>query len=316
MSGSVAVARPAPTSAAVLAAFAVIYFVWGATFLATRYAVESFPPFMMRGAACVVAGCALYFWARRGGAAVPTPRQWAHAVVAALLLFVLCQGVLAWAQQQVASGIAALTAATIPLWIPLLAWALPGGTPPRANTAASVLLGLLGVGLLVWSGGKLDGGGVAPGMALILLGCALSWALGTVLLRRMDRPADVAMGMAAQLAAGGAMLWLLGLGLGEAWPRVSDVPARGWAAIGFHTFANYLLAFGCYTWLLQRRPAEQVATYAYVNPLVAVGLGWLLAGERVTPYTVLAMALILGAVAVQTGLPGRAAAAAVQRPAE
>lgn len=308
MTGTAAAPKAALAAPAVLVlgAFAAIYFVWGTTFLATRYAVESFPPFMMRGAASAVAGCLLYLWARRAGAPVPTPRQWAHAAVAATLFLILCQGVLAWVQLHVQSGAAALTAATIPLWVPLFAWALPRGTRPRPATALSVLLGVLGVGVLVWSGGKLDGGaGLTPFLALVLLGTAMSWALGTVLLPYLDRPTDAAMAMAALLATGGAMLWVLGLLLGEAWPPAGQASARSWVALGFHAFANYLLAFGCYTWLLQRRPAEQVATYAYVNPLVAVWLGWLVAGESVTPWTLLAITLIVGAVAVQTGLPRR-----------
>lgn len=253
--------RGAPRRPAVLAALAVIYLVWGTTYLANRLIVEVFPPLLSRAACCLVAGTILFAAARGRGAPAPTAAEWRSAALTGPLLFVGCQGLLSVAQRHVASGLAALVIATIPLWIPLLAWAAPGGQPPKRVSLGSAALGLSGVAVLVGGAGAL--GGMSPGWGAALLFCALSWAAGTVLSRHLPRPTSPWLGAGMGLLAGGAVLVLGGLVAGEAaspWP--DPVPPVVWGALAYTVFAKYLLAFGCYIWLLDVCPAERVATYA------------------------------------------------------
>jgi drug/metabolite transporter (DMT)-like permease len=282
---------------AVLAAFAVIYLVWGTTYLATRLVVEVFPPLLARAACCVVAGAILLAAARLRGAPPPQAAEWGAAALTGFLFFVGGHGLLSMAQQHVASGLAALMIATVPLWIPLLAWAAPGGQRPGDVVLGSAALGLSGVAVLVGGAGALGGMSLAWGAALLV--GALSWAGGTVLSRHVPRPDSPWLGAGMGLLVGGAVLVLCGIAAGEAalpWPEA--VPRMAWGGLAYLVFGGYLLAFGCYLWLLDNCPAERVATYAYVNPLVAVLLGWLLADEPLTAGVGFAAALILSAVAV------------------
>ena len=287
-------AAPLP---AVLAAFAVIYLVWGTTYLANRVVVEVLPPLLSRAACCLAAGAILVAAARLRGAPASCAAEWRAAALTGPLLFVGCQGLLSVTQRHVASGLAALVIATVPLWIPLFAWAAPGGRAPARAVLGGAALGLSGVAVLVGGAGAL--GGMRPVWGAALLLSALSWAAGTVLNRHLPRPASPLLGAGMGLLAGGAALVLCGAVAGEAagpWPEA--VPPAVWGALAYTVFCNYLLAFGCYVWLLDVRPAERVATYAYVNPLVAVLVGWLFAGEPLTAGVGVAAALIVGAVAV------------------
>ena len=287
---------------AVLAAFAVIYLVWGTTYLATRLVVEVFPPLLARAACCLAAGAILLAGARLRGAPAPRAAEWMAAALTGSVLFVGCHGLISVAQQHVASGLAALMIATVPLWIPLLAWMAPGGRRPGRVVLSSAALGLSGVAVLVGGAGAL--GGMSPAWGAALLLCALCWAAGTVLSRHLPRPPSPWLGAGMGLLTGGAVLALCGVAIGEAavpWPEA--VPPVVWGALAYLGFGSYLLAFGCYVWLLDKRPAERVATYAYVNPLVAVLVGWLLAGEPLTAGMGVAAALILGAVAVAVSRP-------------
>ena len=288
---------------AVLAAFAVIYVVWGTTYLANRAIVEALPPLLARAGCCLAAGAILFGATRLSGhAPAPTAAEWRTAALTGTLMFAGCQGLLSVAQQHVASGLAALMIATLPLWIPLLAWAAPGGRPPGRAALGGAALGLAGVAALAGGAGAL--GGMSPGWGAVLLLSALSWAAGTVLGRHLPRPASPWLGAGMGLLAGGAVLALCGVAAGEAAaPPPDAVPPLVWGALAYTVFANYLLAFGCFTWLLDVAPAERVATYAYVNPLVAVLLGWLVAGEALTVGIGLAAVLILGAVAVAVSRP-------------
>lgn len=279
---------------AVLAAFAVIYLAWGTTYLATRFVVEAFPPLLARAACCLAAGAVLFSAARLRGAPKPRAVEWGPAALAGFLFFVCCHGLISVAQQHVASGLAALMIATVPLWIPLLAWTAPRGQRPGYAVFASAALGLSGVAVLAGGAGAL--GGMSPAWGAALLVCALLRAAGTVLNRHLPRPESPWLGAGMGLLAGGAMLALCGVAAGEAaapWPEA--VPATAWGGLAYLVFGGYLLAFGCYLWLLDTCPADRVATYAYVNPLVAVLLGWLFAGEPLTSGVGPAAALILGA---------------------
>jgi len=204
-----------PPAAEVMAAFAAIYFVWGSTFLAIRYAVETIPPFAMMAGRCLLGGAILLALGlvRERDLAWPTRREWGGALVIGVLLFVGCHGVLAYAEERVPSGIAALCLATIPLFVPLLAWALPDGRPPSRRRVAAFVVGFAGVALLVASQGT--GGGLHAADALLLVGSALSWAAGTVATRVVPVPRSPVLGAAMPLLAGGVILVLVAAGSGE-----------------------------------------------------------------------------------------------------
>jgi drug/metabolite transporter (DMT)-like permease len=297
---------PAPAAAAVrppavelMAAFTAIYFVWGSTFLAIRYAVETIPPFAMMAARCLLGGAILLGIAavRERGIVWPTRREWGGALVLGAFLFVGCHGVLAYAEQRVPSGIAALCLATIPLFVPLLAWALPGGTPPSRRRSVALVGGFAGVALLVAAQGT--SGGLHPADALLLLGSALSWAAGTVATRVVPVPRSPTMGAALPLLAGGAILTVIALASGElSAGRLAHVSGRSAGGLAYLIVLGTVVTFSAYVWLLRQVAPSRVATYAFVNPAVAVVIGWALAGESLSAGAVVASAVIVVAVAV------------------
>ncbi len=288
-----------PPAAEVMAAFAAIYFVWGSTFLAIRYAVETIPPFAMMAGRCLFGGAVLLVLGliRERDPDWPTRREWGGALVIGTLLFVGCHGVLAYAEERVPSGIAALCLATIPLFVPLLAWALPDGRPPSRRRAGAFVVGFAGVALLVASQGT--GGGLHATDAALLVGSALSWAAGTVATRVVPVPRSPVLGAAMPLLAGGIILVLVAAGSGELSSlHVNDVSGRSIAGLAYLVVFGTVLTFSAYVWLLRVVAPARVATYAFVNPAVAVVLGWAVAGESLTAGAVVASAVIVAAVAV------------------
>lgn len=306
-----ATAAARPPAVELAAAFASIYLVWGSTFLAIRYAVETIPPFAMMAVRCLLGGGILLGIAlvRERGIAWPTRREWGGALVLGAFLFVGCHGVLAYAEERVPSGIAALCLATIPLFVPLLAWALPGGAPPSRRRSAALVAGFAGVAMLVASQGT--GGGLHPADALLLLGSALSWAAGTVATRVVPVPGSPTMGAAMPLLAGGAILTVIALASGElSGVRLDHVSGRSLGGLAYLVVLGTVVTFSAYVWLLRQVAPSRVATYAFVNPAVAVVLGWALAGESLTVGAVVASAVIVVAVAVAVSERERAPVAA------
>jgi drug/metabolite transporter (DMT)-like permease len=294
-----ATAAVRPPAVELAAAFASIYLVWGSTFLAIRYAVETIPPFAMMAVRCLLGGGILLGIAlvRERGIAWPTRREWGGALVLGAFLFVGCHGVLAYAEERVPSGIAALCLATIPLFVPLLAWALPGGSPPSRRRSVALVAGFAGVAMLVASQGT--GGGLHPADALLLLGSALSWAAGTVATRVVPVPRSPTMGAAMPLLAGGVVLTVIALASGElSAGRLDHVSARSVGGLAYLVVLGTVVTFSAFVWLLRHVAPARVATYAFVNPAVAVVLGWALAGESLTVGAVVASAVIVVAVAV------------------
>jgi drug/metabolite transporter (DMT)-like permease len=294
-----AVAAARPPAAEVMGAFAAIYLVWGSTFLAIRYAVETIPPFAMMAGRCLLGGAILLGLGlvRERDLAWPTRPEWGGALVIGTLLFVGCHGVLAYAEEKVPSGLAALCLATIPLFVPLLAWALPDGRPPSRRSAGAFVVGFAGVALLVASQGT--GGGLHPADALLLVGSALSWAAGTVATRVVAVPRSPVLGAAMPLLAGGLILTVIAAGSGELSSlHPADVSGRSLGGLAYLVVFGTVLTFSAYVWLLRAVAPARVATYAFVNPAVAVVLGWAVAGESLTAGAVVASAVIVAAVAV------------------
>lgn len=291
------IAHAGPPRAKVFMAFAAVYIVWGSTYLAIRFGVETIPPFVMAGTRFAAAGGLLYAWARMRGAPAPSLREWRSAAVIGLLLLLVANGGVTWAEQYVPSGIAALIAATVPLWIVVLDWTFHGGARPRPGVVAGLAAGLAGVFLLAgpaqFSGsGRFDIGGVA-----VLLIAAVSWAVGSLYSRKAVLPDSPLLATSMEMLTGSAGLYVLALMTGEFGSfHPGAVTLRSWLAVGYLALFGSIIGFSAYVWLLRVAHASRVATYAYVNPVIALLLGWSLAGEAFTAQTLTAAAVIILAV--------------------
>jgi len=275
-----------------------IYLVWGSTYLGIRYAVETIPPFLMAGTRFLLAGLILYAWRRLAGDPAPTRGQWLRASVVGLLMLLGGNGLLSLAEQHVASGIAALIIGSVPLWMTTIEALRPGGARPNILGILGLVVGFGGIALLVapslLSGNPLES---QPLGILILLGASLFWSLGSIYSRTADLPDSTLLATAMEMLAGAAGLYLVGAFAGE-WSRLSlaDVTARSWISLLYLVVFGSMVGFTTYAWLLRAAPVSLVATYAYVNPLVAILLGSLLAQESLTAPELLAAAIIIGSV--------------------
>lgn len=297
MADAPASAVAAPSRARIVAAYATVYVVWGSTYLAIAYAITTLPPFLMAGTRFLVAGALLYAWTAARGAARPSAAQWKAAAVVGGCLLLGGNGAVVWAEQYVPSGVAALLVATLPVWMVLLEWLGPDRRRPTMRVALGVFVGIAGVVVLVGPGAIRGQGNVdVLGSGALIFG-SLAWAAGSLYSRRAPTPATPQLGTAMQMLAGGLMLTVAGLAVGEG--RALDLAAVSPASVGgllyLITFGS-LIGFSAYVWLLRVEPTSRVSTYAYVNPVVAVALGWLVAGEALTRQTLVAAAIIVAAV--------------------
>ena len=281
--------------AKLLGAYAATWIIWGSTYLAIRIGVESVPPFLMAGVRSVVAGGILWSWAWLRNDPGPTAAQWRAAALTGALFFLMGHGGLFWAEQRVASGPASLLVATEHFWIVLIAWLLPGGTRPSRRAAIGVALGLGGVALLTLGGGGAEG--VDPLGAAVTVLCALTWGMGLLYFRGERRPVSGLYAAGMPLLAGGAML----LGASALFGEPARVTAASFSPMALGSLA-YLIVFGsvvaftALTWLTQTQGPDRAASYAYVNPLVAVLLGWAFADEHVGARVLVSGAAIVLAV--------------------
>jgi drug/metabolite transporter (DMT)-like permease len=281
-----------------LAAFAAVYIIWGSTYLAIRFAIETLPPHTMAGVRFLLAGALLYAWARWRGAPAPAPRHWWSATLVGAFLLLGGNGGVVWAEQRVPSGMAALLIATVPLWMVLLEW-LRGGPRPSRRTLLGLVFGLVGVALLVRSRGLAAGQGVDPLGALVLVLGALSWAWGSLYSRQAPLPPSPLLATAMEMAMGGLLLLVFGLARGEMHAfQPQLVSLRSLLALAYLLVFGSLLGFTAYIWLLHHTTAARASTYAFVNPLVAVVLGWALAGEALTPRMLVAAGIIVSGVCI------------------
>lgn len=298
----------------IILAFAIVYLVWGSTYLGIRVALDTLPPFLLAGARFVVAGALLYAWARPRSAEAPTAREWWAALGVGILMATLGNGLVVWAELRISSGQAALLAASVPIFVTLLT-AARGRLRPGPRTWLGVALGL--VGQLILIGPGIRGGFNLAGVAAVLVAAA-GWSIGMVISGDIPRPAFKPLGTAMQMIAGGAPMLLIGAATGEIsgtdWSRVSLASGGAWLYL---TIFGSLVAFTAYIWLLTVVAAPKVATTGYVNPVVAVWLGWLLLHEPLTPRMIAAGAIALVGVALVTlGDAPRAAPVAADRPYE
>jgi drug/metabolite transporter (DMT)-like permease len=298
------VTRPSAPSWQVWTALWIVYVVWGSTYLAIAYVVESLPAALSAAARFAVAALVLAGWValRRGVAALRvTGRQVRGAALVGLLLLLGGNGLVVLAQDaQLPSGLTALLVAAVPLWVVLLR--LTVRDRPTPTTLLGVALGFAGVAVLLLPGARPEG--VAVGAAMMVVLASLLWSLGTFAASRLDLPGDRLMTTALQMAAGAAGLAVVGLLRGERLV-LSEVSTASWVALGYLVVFGSLVAFTAYSWVLGAAPVSKVATYAYVNPVVAVGLGSLLRGEQLTTLTVVGGAVTVLAVAVVVREEGR-----------
>jgi drug/metabolite transporter (DMT)-like permease len=283
----------------VLAAFAAVYIVWGSTYLAIRFAVESFPPLLMAGSRFLLSGAMLYAFTRMRGSAQPTRREWRDSLISGALM--LCGGNagVAWAEQHVASGLAALIVAVVPLWMVLIEALRPGGARPTFRVILGVIVGLAGLVVLVGPSTLAGHGPIDSAAVMVLMTSAFLWAAGSVFNKHSARPPSAALATGMQMLTGSVVMLILGVATGETRgfdPRaITTASWLGWLYLV--TFGS-LIGFTAYVYLLKAVSPAKAATYAYVNPVVAVLLGWAILGEPVSARTILAAGIILGGVAM------------------
>ena len=303
-----------PSRAQLVLAFVAVYVVWGSTYLFIRFAVETLPPFLMGGVRFAVAGAILYLWAKVRGEPTPARVEWRGAAIAGLFLLLGGNGAVVWAEQRVPSGITALLVATVPVWMVLLDWLRPGGMRPRSGVFVGLALGLVGLGLLVGRGalGADSQGADLAGAAVLLVGSIL-WATGSLYVRHSHHPSSAIMANAVQMLAGGGALLIVGLAAGELGRfDLAAASTRSLLSLLYLVVAGSLIGFTAYTYLLQVTTPAKASTYAYVNPVVAVLLGWAFAGEAITARTLVAAAVILAGVAIITMAGGARSATATK----
>jgi drug/metabolite transporter (DMT)-like permease len=292
----------------VIAAFVAVYIVWGSTYLAIRYAVETIPPFLMVGTRFLVSGAILYAWSRWRGAGRPTRAQWRDAFVTGVLLLCCGNGAVAWAEQRVPSGLAALLVAIVPLWMVVVEWLRPRGVRPSVSIVAGIFVGLVGLIVLIGPRTLVGDGGVDRLASVVLVVASLAWAAGSVYNRYGSRPDSALMSTGLQMITGSVGLLLVGVAAGELGTlHLAQVSFPSWMGWLYLVTFGSLVGFTAYVYLLRAVSPAKASTYAYVNPVVAVFLGWAIAGEPVTMRTLAAAAIILGGVAMITISQNKAA---------
>lgn len=300
-------AQAAPASAApheaslalVIAAFAAVYVIWGSTYLAILWVIESIPPLLMASGRFLLAGVILYAWMRIRGESRPTGPEWRAAAIAGALMLAGGNGSVVVAEQWVPSGLTALLVAAVPLWLVILDMLFGSRARPSARTQAGLLVGLAGVALLAGGPGIGDGGRQVLLPALLVTAGSISWAGGSLYLRTAAAPKNPLMLVSMQMLAGGVVLGAMSLAMGE--PAGFDpagVTLRSVVALLYLVVFGSLIAYSAYVWLLTVTTPARAGTYAYVNPVIALLLGWAFAGEQVGFRSAIAAAIIVGSVIV------------------
>lgn len=297
-------ARPAAWK--LLLAFAIIYLVWGSTYLAIRIGVREIPPFLMAGLRFTVAGAVMWAWMRVTGTPSPTLREWRDATVLGTLMFLIDYACLFWAEQRVPSGIAAVILAMIPVCITLLEITWLRTQRLTLRLAMGLAIGIVGVVVLVNPSASLGEAPLDRGGLIALLVSCCGWSVGTIVTKRLTLPASKPMSAAAQMLSGGVQLLVLAAIAGEFTHfRALEISSGAWLSLLYLIIAGSIISFTAYVWLLHYESPTKVGTYAYVNPVVAVILGATLGGESLGRRTILGTALILISVAAITTIKRR-----------
>lgn len=295
----------APSSLAIWAALLAVYIVWGSTYLAIRFAVQTMPPFLMASARFLIAGSVLYIWRRLKGDPAPTKIEWRSAAIVGLCLLLGGNGGVVWAGRRVDSGVSALLVGSTPLWMALIDALRPRGQKPSAPTVLGIVIGFCGIALLIGPAHLAGGAGRVDLLgALAVLWAAFAWSAGSLYSRKAHLPSSPLLGTSMEMLVGGAALLVFGVLVGDLRElNVAAIAPASWLGLGYLIVFGSWIGFTAYTWLLRVAPTPLVSTYAYVNPVVAVVLGFLLAGEALTSRSILATVIIVGAVILTTRKP-------------
>jgi drug/metabolite transporter (DMT)-like permease len=295
------VTEKSASRAQIIAAFASIYIIWGSTYLAIRYAVETIPPFIMGGARFLVSGALLYLWARNRGAPPPAKLHWRNAIIAGGFLLLGGNGAVVWAEQFVPSGLTALLVSILPFWLVIIEWVRPPRRRPTGAVLVGLVLGFIGIVVLVGPGNVGGQGDVRPLGAFVLILGSLSWAIGSFWSRDAKLPESALLTTGMEMLGGGALLVIVGVLSGElSHLDIHHVSRSSTIGLLYLITFGSLLGFTSYIWLLDKVSPAHLGTYAYVNPIVAVLLGWAIAGERLSIRTGVAAAIVICAVALIT----------------
>jgi drug/metabolite transporter (DMT)-like permease len=300
---------PHATPPLVLAAFAAVYLVWGSTYLAIRVGVETVPPLILAGLRHFAVGLFLYPILRWKTGVRPTVANWKSAAVTGCLLLFVGNGGVSWAEQIVPSGVTALLVTMVSLWLVIVDWLRPGGVRPVPKVLLGLVLGFAGVALLVgpshWGGSeRVD----LRGVAVLVIAC-FAWACGSIYSKHGEMPRSALLGVAMQSFSGGVALLMAGLLSGEFHRfHFAAVSSRSWVALAYLIVFGSCIGLSAYLYILQKSTSARVATYALVNPVVALILGWLFADEIISPRTLIAAVVILTAVVLVITAPHRAPA--------
>jgi drug/metabolite transporter (DMT)-like permease len=297
---------PTPSRTALVLAFATIYLLWGSTYLGIRVCVATMPPFLMAGLRFLIAGALLFAFLKVRGASWPTTRQWRINAVIGTFLLLGGNGLVVWGEQTIPSGIAALIIGISPLFFVLIEWAWPGGLRPRPLTVVALLLGFAGVAWLAAPWQSAAAGGLHPAGVIAILCACLLWSFGSIYSRHAKHGADPFMASGLQMLGGGAALtvtaWFNG-DFGQL--NVAAIAPRAWVAFAYLIAFGSLVGFSTFVWLMKHSTPARVSTYAYVNPVVAVFLGWLVLHEPISSRTIVASAIIVAAVVIITAQKNR-----------
>jgi drug/metabolite transporter (DMT)-like permease len=281
--------------------FTAIYLIWGSTYLAIRFAIETIPPYLMGGIRFLIAGSVLYGVLRWRGVRAPTRLHWRSAIIVGGLLLWGGNGGVMVAEQWVPSSLAALIVALVPLWMVLLNWWWGDRVRPNLSTLLGVGLGLVGIVLIAAPGQSVGEGAVNPIGLVIIIGATLSWSLGSLYSRKATLPSNALLSTSMEMLAGGVLMMIAGLLLGQgAQIHFEQISVLSLSALGYLVVFGSLIGFSAYVWLLKVSTPARVSTYAFVNPVVAVFLGWAFAGEQLSARELLAAAIIILAVVLIT----------------
>jgi len=296
-----------PSRLSIIAAFGAVYVLWGSTYLAIRFAIETIPPFLMAGTRFLVAGSLLYAWSRLNGAPKPTGIHWRSAAIVGGLMLFLGNGGVTWAERVIPSGIAALLIATVPMWIVFFDWLWHRAAPPGTRVVFGLVIGVIGAGVLTAPGRFSGTSTIDPLGALALLIATISWAVGSLYSRKAPLPSSPLLGIGMEMLAGAVLLYCLAIIAGEpARVNLKALTFKSTFSLAYLVVFGSLLGFTSYIWLLRVTSAARVSTYAFVNPVIAMLLGWALAGEALTVQTLVAAGIIILAVfLIVTGGPLR-----------
>jgi drug/metabolite transporter (DMT)-like permease len=299
----------------IVLAFAAVYVLWGSTYLFIKFATEAIPPFLLGFIRFIISGGLLYAGARWRGAARATAYEWKLAALSGILMLGIGNGAVMWSVQRIPTGVAALIVSSVPIWIVVLEWLRPGGVRPRGSMIVGLALGLIGMVILIGPRAIIGEGHVDELGAGILIAGSVGWALGTLVTRHSERPGSPLVFASLQMIAAAAALLVMSVGLGEpATFGFENVTPQALWSVAYLVIAGSIIGFTAYVYLLGVVSAAKASTYAYVNPIIAVLLGWAFANEPLGSRTLLAAFVILAGVALITATQGSAGSSTGEHP--